>query len=89
METQKEIQELFNDHIVRVLVEISHYITDDEGCMLLTHTDTIETDSSSISYAHNFGIKNKSVTVNAKEIRLYGKTASPIHLLQTIKLDSK
>jgi len=82
-----QIEKLFEDHIVRVLVDVNHYISDEDGNMLLTHTDTIETDSSSISKSAEFNSKKKSVVIEAKEIRFYGKTNSPIPLLKTIKLN--
>jgi hypothetical protein len=82
----KEINTLFETHIVRILVDVKHYISDEEGNIILTHIDTIETDSSSISQSKQFNCKDKSVVIEAKEIRFYGKTNSPIHLLKTIKL---
>ena len=82
----EEIEKAFKEYIVRVLVEVSHYIIDEDGNMLLTHIDTIETDSNSLSNMHSFRSKNKSITLKAKEIRLYRNTKSPIHLEYTIKL---
>lgn len=83
----QEIEKTFKEYIIRVLVEVNHYITDENGVMLLTHTDTIETDSNTLSKAKPFSIKDRSVTITAKEIRLYGNTNSPIHLKHTIILD--
>jgi len=82
----KEIEKLFEDSIVRVLVEVKHFVTDKDGRCLITHVDIIETDSSSVSYAKSFDSEGKSVTVEAKEIRFYGNTKSPISLIHTIKL---
>jgi hypothetical protein len=82
-----EIDKFFEDHIVRILVDVKHYISDEEGNMLLTHTDTIETDSASISQSKAFNCKDKSVVIEAKEVRFYGKTNSPIHLIKTVKLN--
>ena len=73
-------------YIVRVLVEVTYYITDEDGNCIVSKIEEVETDSGSISNVPNFLLGRHSVAIKAKEIRLYGNTSSPIYLKETINL---